>query len=83
MLITEADPPRFLQIDLTFLKPFKSQSVTTFTFEPAGEGTATTWRMEGPKTLMTRIMGIFTSMDKLIGRDFEKGLVKLDQHVNS
>jgi hypothetical protein len=32
---------------------------------------------------MTRIMGIFTSMDKLIGRDFEKGLVKLDQHVNS
>jgi hypothetical protein len=26
---------------------------------------------------MTRVMGIFTSMDKLVGRDFEKGLARL------
>lgn len=33
--------------------------------------------MSGKKTLMTKAMGIFTSMDKLIGPDFEKGLGNL------
>ena len=33
--------------------------------------------MIGPKTLMTRIMGIFRSMDAMVGPDFEKGLSKL------
>lgn len=31
----------------------------------------------GPKTLATKVMGIFTSMDKLIGPDFERGLARL------
>jgi hypothetical protein len=33
--------------------------------------------MVGPMTLMTRVMGIFKSMDKMIGPDFEKGLERL------
>jgi hypothetical protein len=33
--------------------------------------------MVGPKTFMTRFMGIFMSMDKMVGRDFEKGLTQL------
>jgi hypothetical protein len=33
--------------------------------------------MTGPKTLMTRVMGIFTSMDKLVGKDFGKRLARL------
>ena len=33
--------------------------------------------MIGPKTLMTRVMGLYKSMDKMIGPDFEKGLGQL------
>ena len=33
--------------------------------------------MTGRKTLMTRVMGIFKSMDSMVGPDFEKGLAKL------
>ena len=33
--------------------------------------------MVGPKTFMTRVMGIFMSMDKMVGHDFEKGLTRL------
>ena len=44
---------------------------------PSGEGSQVTWTMTGPKTLMTRVMGIFTSMDKIVGKDFEKGLARL------
>ncbi len=31
----------------------------------------------GPNTAMTKVMGLFTSMDKMIGPDFEKGLARL------
>lgn len=68
-------------IDLQFLKPFKSHSTTRFTVEPDGDGSLVTWSMTGPQTAMSRIMGIFTSMDKLIGPDFEKGLARLQAEV--
>jgi hypothetical protein len=33
--------------------------------------------MTGPKTTMVKIMGIFKSMDKMVGPDFENGLQRL------
>jgi hypothetical protein len=33
--------------------------------------------MTGKKTLMTKVMGVFKSMDDLLGPDFEKGLARL------
>lgn len=77
MKITEAAEQASVQIALDFLKPFKSSSTTTFNLQPKGESTEVTWTMTGPKTLMTRIMGIYKSMDKMIGPDLEKGLTQL------
>lgn len=77
MEITRAERPTDVVIDLRFVKPFKSNSVTTFTIAPEGDGSRVTWTMVGPKTLATRAMGLFTSMDKMIGKDFEKGLGRL------
>jgi uncharacterized protein YndB with AHSA1/START domain len=77
MEITRADAPSLIQLSLQFLNPFKSTNTTTFTLEPSGDGTQVTWRMVGPKKLFTRIMEVFTSMDKMIGPDFEKGLTRL------
>ena len=77
MEITAADTPGRVVIALQFLKPFKSSNTTTFELTESGSSTRVTWRMVGPKTLATRVMGIFSSMDKMIGRDFEKGLAQL------
>jgi Polyketide cyclase / dehydrase and lipid transport len=77
MEITGAEEPNRVVIDLRFEKPFKSSSETTFLLEPDGPGTKVTWRMTGPATMMTKVMGLFTSMDKMIGPDFEKGLERL------
>jgi uncharacterized protein YndB with AHSA1/START domain len=77
MEITRATEPSEVVVALQFVKPFKSSSTTTFSFVPAGGGTRVTWTMVGPKTRMTKVMGLFTSMDKLIGPDFEKGLARL------
>ena len=77
MEITGATANSQIEIALEFLKPFKATNTTTFTVEPAGDGSNVTWAMTGRKTLMTRIMGIFKSMDSMVGPDFEKGLAKL------
>lgn len=77
MEIRECRRASSLTIALTFLKPFKSENTIVFTLVPDGDATLVTWTMTGPKTLMTRVIGIFTSMDKLVGPDFEKGLTQL------
>jgi hypothetical protein len=77
MEITSVEPDRSVAIDLQFLKPFKARNVTTFTTEQQGGDTLVRWSMTGPRTFMTRVMGIFSSMDKMIGPDFEKGLDRL------
>ena len=77
MEITDAVEPSKVQIALQFLKPFKSSNTTTFELVERDGSTHVTWRMVGPKTFMTRVMGIFTSMDKVVGKDFEKGLSRL------
>jgi hypothetical protein len=33
--------------------------------------------MVGPKTFLVKVMGLFSSMDKMVGGDFEKGLDRL------
>ena len=77
MEITGADAPKDLEIKLDFIKPFKASNTTVFTLDAIGDDTRLTWTMTGPKTLLSKIMGIFMSMDKLVGKDFEKGLAQL------
>jgi len=83
MEITALEPGARIEIALSFLKPFKSENTLTFTLAGAGDGTEVTWHMVGPKTLATKIMGIFKSMDKMVGPDFEKGLTRLDAAVRA
>jgi hypothetical protein len=76
MEIVEADDEH-VAIDLRFVKPFKSQSRTSIALEPEGGGTNVIWTMTGANTPIMRVMGVFMSMDKMIGPDFEKGLTNL------
>ena len=83
MEIVDAEAPSTVGIKLDFLKPFKSHSQTRFALSATGDTTEVTWSMRGPKTFMTKVMGVFTSMDKLVGRDFEKGLAQLKTAAES
>jgi hypothetical protein len=77
MEVTESDAPHSLGIQLDFIKPFKARNHTVFTLDQTGHGTEVNWAMTGRKTFMTKVMGIFSSMDKMVGKDFEKGLAQL------
>lgn len=76
MSITKSTSDR-VEIDLNFLKPFKANNQTVFAFTPDGAGTKVVWTMTGKMNLITKIMGIFMSMDKMVGKDFVKGLAAL------
>jgi uncharacterized protein YndB with AHSA1/START domain len=77
MEITDASEPERVQIDLLFEKPWKARNDTLFTIAPHGSGSRVTWSITGRNTFMTKVMGIFKSMDTFLGPDFEKGLARL------
>jgi hypothetical protein len=77
MEILQAVPSSRVLIDLQFLKPFKAHNQADFTLQSHGAATRVTWAMTGPSNLIMRVMGLFMNMDKMIGRDFEAGLVNL------
>ena len=76
MEIKEASPSK-VTIQLDFIKPFEGHNVAEFTLQPAGDGTTVTWDMHGSSAYIAKVMGIFVSMDKMIGKDFEAGLENL------
>ena len=83
MTITESHPNDLVQINLEFIKPFASTAGTEFTFKPDGNQTSVTWTMSGKKNFMAKAFGLFMSMDKMIGRDFEKGLAQMKSVVEA
>jgi len=77
MEITEAAQPERTVIKLDFLKPFESHNTTTFTMTPEGDSIKVNWTMTGPSPYVSKVMTVFVSMDRMIGKDFEKGLNNL------
>lgn len=77
MEITGQELPFKVTVKLEFIEPIASTNITDFTLVPKGELTTVNWTMNGPMMYLTKIMSVFTSMDKMIGKDFEKGLAQL------
>ena len=77
MTLSAAEAPNLVRADLQFLKPFKSTSELEWELKQAGDTTEVTWTMVAGHNLMTRVMSAVGLMDRMIGKDFEKGLARL------
>ena len=77
MEIAETQPPARVTINLDFEKPFAGHNTVVFTIEPKGDLTSVTWAMSGRCAYIAKVIGIFVSMDKMIGDDFEAGLASM------
>jgi uncharacterized protein YndB with AHSA1/START domain len=77
MEILESSPPSRLVIKLDFFKPFEAHNTAEFTTQSPGGSTTLTWAMYGSQPFMVKVMSVFMSMDKMIGKDFEAGLASL------
>ena len=83
MTLTTVDPNKRIEINLQFIKPFESSAKNGFSFESAGKETKVTWFMDGTNNFMSKAMCLVMDMDKMIGKDFEKGLADLKKVAES
>jgi uncharacterized protein YndB with AHSA1/START domain len=74
-----AATPDSVSIELVFLKPWRATNQVVFVFAPEGAGTRVTWTMTGTRTGFAKLLARFVDFDKLIGKDFEKGLARLKE----
>jgi hypothetical protein len=77
MELIESTAHSLIRIKLDFFKPFEAHNTADFTFaEQAGE-TLVTWSMYGPQPFIAKLMSLVFNMEKVVGPDFESGLLQL------
>jgi uncharacterized protein YndB with AHSA1/START domain len=77
MEIVESSPPSKIKLRIDFIKPFEAHNTIEFTLIPQGGSTLVTQAMYGPSPFISKVMGIFCSMDKMVGKKYEEGLANL------
>jgi uncharacterized protein YndB with AHSA1/START domain len=77
MLITESIPSQKIAIIVDFAKPFKARNVNVFTLEAAGDSTDVFWEFTGEYVYVLKVMTIFVSPDRIMGKHFQTGLENL------
>lgn len=75
--ISESSPPFKVTLNLDMIKPIEGHNVVEFTLQTQGDAANVTWAMHGTSSYLAKVMGIFFSVDSMIGRDFETGLANL------
>ena len=73
----KAAAPDQVRIQLDFIEPFEGHNMTDFVLTPKDGATEVRWVMSGPAPFISKLMGVFVSMDSMIGKDFEKGLAQM------
>lgn len=75
--ITESVPSTKIAFNLDMLEPFEGHNKVAFRLQPGSDGTQVIWSLDDKTPYIGKLMGVFMSMDKMIGGDFEVGLAKL------
>jgi hypothetical protein len=78
MTIADTRPNDVIRINLEFLRPFKANNLAEFTFKSEGNQTVVTWTMSGKNNFMGKAFSLFVDCDKMVGKEFEKGLASLN-----
>jgi len=77
MEILETAPPSKVVIKLDFFSPFEAHNMAEFTMQPKGSATNVIWAMHGPVPFMAKIIHMFMNMDRMVGGQFQQGLVSM------
>jgi uncharacterized protein YndB with AHSA1/START domain len=83
MQIVASDPPRTLTVQVDFAKPFTAHNIDEFTLVPVGATTEIAWSMRGTNPFIAKVMSVFISMDRMMGKHFEAGLANLKAAAES
>jgi hypothetical protein len=75
--ITTVTPHSKVDVTMDFFRPMQAKNYIEYILRPTGSGTQVTWAIHGPMLFMSKVMSVFMSFEKMIGGEFEKGLVQL------
>ena len=78
MQLQEVKPFADAEFQLTFEEPFKSVAQNHFSFSKTTAGTEVTWTMEGQSDAAVD-KWMYLTMDQMMGKDFDNGLVNLKE----
>ena len=79
MQITSEDGNESMDLDLTFLKPWKSTAKVRFELKQNGEGTEVTWLMDSGLPFF--LFWMKKMMTAFVGMDYERGLRMLKEYI--
>ncbi len=77
MEIIGSTPSSNVVIKIDFIKPFEAHNTIEFTLERQGDAAKVTQAMYGPSPFISKLIGLFCSMDKMVGQKYEEGLASL------
>ncbi len=75
--ITESIPYSAVKARLLMIKPLAADNEVEYTLTPGNGTTVVIWAMRGKNKFIHKLMQTVFSMDKMVGKDFEKGLAAL------
>jgi hypothetical protein len=77
MTIVDSVPSTLIKIKLEFIKPFAATNATDFSFATQGNQTNVKWTLDGSNNFIGKAASLFVNMDKMVGDDYEKGLLQM------
>jgi uncharacterized protein YndB with AHSA1/START domain len=75
--ITDSQPNRQVVMALDTYRPFPAHNIVTFTLATQGDATNVTWSMQGAQPFMAKLVSLFVNCEKMVGKEFEKGLTNM------
>lgn len=81
--ITESVTNSSVKTSLEYQKPFPMVQQATMAISVDGSVSTVKWSVSGRNNFVGRLFCIFVNMDKMVGGNFEKGLVKLKATIES
>lgn len=76
-IVIESIPNQLVKTQITYTKPMEMSQMAEVSLTPNGETTMVRWSVSGQNSFMGRLMCMFMNMDKMVGKEFEKGLNNL------
>ncbi len=83
MIATKIEKDKELAYHLRFIKPWESESDGYLRLATMGDSTRITWAFYGKSPFPWNVISLFLSMDRMIGKDFERGLERLKSILES
>jgi hypothetical protein len=82
MEITQSVPGALVTVRVDWVKPFAATNMNEFILEndatsSAAPSTKVIWKMQGTNVFVMKLMSVFMSLDRMMGKHFESGLDNL------